>query len=86
MEVKLAAGKPFNDQHDASTVGTAPSGWLGRDDAGRYAEQLAATLQRGTPSAVGKESEVADANQAAGQNVKQEAAQELMSGNSVSVT
>jgi hypothetical protein len=82
MEVKLAAGEPFDDQHDASTVGTARSGWLGRIDAGRYAEQLAATLQRSTPLAVGEESEMADANQASRQNVKQEAAQELMSGNS----
>ena len=45
------------------------------------AEQSAAAFERSTSSAVGEESEVADANQAAGQNVKQEAAQELMGGN-----
>jgi hypothetical protein len=48
-------------------------GWLGRIGADRHAEQCAATLERSTPSAVGEESEVADANQATGQDVKQEA-------------
>ena len=43
--------------------------------------RLAATFERSTPSAVGEESEVADANQAAGQDVQQEAAQELIGGN-----
>jgi len=81
MEVKLAVGEPFDDHHDAGTVGTARSGWLGWIDAGCDAKQRAATLQRGTPPAVGEESEVADAHQASRQNVKQEAAQELMSGN-----
>jgi hypothetical protein len=47
-------------------------------DAGRHAEQSAAASKRSTPSAVGKEAEVTDANQASRQNVKQEAAQELM--------
>ena len=82
MEVKLAAGEPFDDQHDAGAGWTAQAGWLGRIGACRRAEQSAAAFERSTPSAVGEESEVADANQAAGQNVKQEAAQELMGGNS----
>ena len=38
-------------------------------------------MERITSSAVSEESEVSDANQAAGQDMKQEAAQELMSGN-----
>jgi len=54
---------------------------MGRIDASRHAEQSAAAFKRRTPSAVGEESEVSDANQAGGQDVKQEAAQELMSGN-----
>jgi ribonuclease HII len=54
---------------------------LGRIDAYRHAEQSAAALERGVSSAVGEEAKVADANQAAGQHVKQESAQELVSGN-----
>jgi hypothetical protein len=38
-------------------------------------------LERSATSAVGEEAEMSDTDQAAGQNVKQEAAQELMSGN-----
>ena len=57
------------------------AGWLGRIDAGRGAEQSAATFERSTASAVGEESEVSDTHQTAGQNVQQEAAQELMCGN-----
>ena len=38
-------------------------------------------LERSTPSAVGEETEVADANQTPGQNVEEETAQELMGGN-----
>jgi hypothetical protein len=46
--------------------------------AGRYAEQLAAARKCGFPSTVGKESEVADADQAFGQHVKKKSAQELI--------
>ena len=66
MEVKLAAGEPFDNKHDAGAGGTAHAGWLGWGDAIRHAEQSAAAFESGTPSAVGKESEVADANQATG--------------------
>lgn len=38
-------------------------------------------MERSTSSAVGEESEVANANQSPGQNVDEEAAQELMGGN-----
>ena len=82
MEIKLGAGHPFDDKHDAG------AGWAaqlnvsgGPIRAGRCAEQLAAARKCGFPPAVGEESEVADANQAAGQDVKQEATQELISGN-----
>src|SRR5271165_6082489 len=81
MEVKLAVGEPFDNEHDAGACWTTQAGRFGWIDACRCAEQNAATLKRSTPSAVGEESEVADAHQSAGQNVKQEAAQELMSGN-----
>jgi len=53
-------------------------GWIG---AGRCAEQNAAAFERCTSSAVGEESEMTDAHQATGQNLQQEAAQELMGGN-----
>src|ERR1039458_1459590 len=78
VEIKLGAGHPFDDKHDAG------AGWAaqlnvsgGPIRAGRFAEQLAAARKCGFPLAVGEESEVADANQAAGQDVKQETAQEL---------
>jgi len=80
--MRLAAGEPFDDQHDAGTGRTAEAGRFGRLDACRDAKQCATTFERSTTSAVGEESEVSDANQASGQNVQQEAAQELMSGNS----
>jgi hypothetical protein len=38
-------------------------------------------LERSTPSTVGEESEVSDANQTSGQDVKKKTAQELMGGN-----
>ena len=66
MEVKLAAGEPLDNQHDTGACGTAQTGRLGRSDAGCYTEQSAAAFEHSTPSAVGKESEVTDANQAAG--------------------
>ena len=81
MEVKLAAGEPFDNKHDAGACWTAQAGKRGRISAGRYSEQKAAAFERSTTSAVGKETEVPNANQAAGQNVQQEAAQELMGGN-----
>lgn len=80
-EVKLTAGESFDNQHDARAGGTAQSWRLRRIDADFYAKQSAATFKRSAPSAVGEESEVADAHQAFGQNVKQESAQELMGGN-----
>ena len=80
-EIQLAAGEPFDDQHDAGAGWTAQAGWLGRIGAGGCAEQSAAAFERSTSSTVGEESEVSDANQALGQNVDEEAAQELMGGN-----
>lgn len=46
MEVKLAAGEPFDDQHDAGAGWTAQDGWLGQTDAWRYGEQSAALRLR----------------------------------------
>jgi hypothetical protein len=38
IEVKLAAGQPFDDQHDAGAGWAVQAGWLGRIDAGRHAK------------------------------------------------
>jgi uncharacterized iron-regulated protein len=81
MEIQLAAGEPFNNKHGAGAGRTPRTGWFGRIGAGRHAEQRAAAFERSTPSAVGEESEMANANQAAGQNMQQEATQELMGRN-----
>ena len=50
----------------------------GRSGAGNCAEQLAAACEGGFPSSVGEEAEVADADQAFGQNVEKKSAQELI--------
>jgi len=81
MKVKLAAGEPFDDEHDAGACWTAQAWLLGWIGAWRSAEQHATTFKHSTSSAVGKESEVTNAHQAAGQNMQQEAAQELRGGN-----
>jgi hypothetical protein len=82
LEVKLSAGKPFDDQHDCR------AGWATRQ--GRCfgalcrcncTERLAAALERSTASSVCEEAEVADTNQAFGQNVKKKSAQELICRN-----
>jgi len=53
----------------------------GRIDAWWRGEQRAATLERSSTPAVGEESEMSDAHQAFGQDMDQEAAQELIDGN-----
>ena len=78
-KVKLGACHSFDDKHHAGASGTAYLIALVRMiDANRCAEQFAATFERITPSAVGEEAEVADANQAFWQRVNQKAAQELI--------
>jgi hypothetical protein len=74
MEVKLATGEPFDNEHDARAGWTAQAGRLGWIGACRCAEQNAAAFERITSSAVGEEPEVSNANQALGQNVNEEAA------------
>jgi len=80
-EIQLAAGQPFDDQHVAGAGWTAQAGSLRWIGAGRCAEQSAAAFERSTSPTVGEESEVSDANQPLGQDVDEEAAQELMGGN-----
>jgi hypothetical protein len=45
-----------------------------------HAEQRAAALERSSTAAVGEEAEVADADQAFGQNMDEKAAQKLLGG------
>jgi hypothetical protein len=79
LEVKLSAGDPFDYQHGAGAGGTTHLvRCFGAICAGRCAEQLAEACEHGAPSAVGEETEVADADQAFGQNVKKKSAQELI--------
>jgi hypothetical protein len=75
----LSAGDPFDDQHGAGAGGaTQQVGCFGAIWARSSAEQLAAACEGGLPASVGKEAEVADADQAFGQNVKKKSAQELI--------
>ena len=70
----------FNHDHGTGAEGTrrlaGSSG--GPIDAWLHAEQRAAALERSSAAAVGEEAEVADADQAFGQNVKKKSAQELI--------
>src|ERR1022692_2110020 len=79
LEVKLSAGKPFDDQHGCRAGGATRQGrCFGALCRCNCAEQLAAVLEFSTASAVGEEAEVADADQSFGQHVKKKSAQELI--------
>ena len=52
--------------------------WFGAIGGGNWAEQLAAACEGGLPSSVCEQAEVADADQAFGQNVEKKPAQELV--------
>jgi hypothetical protein len=78
--------EPFYDHHRSTTLGTAPEiaqviGGGGVLFGLRFlchAQQLKAKRQEGGASSVGQETEVADAHEAFGKQVQQEAAQELI--------
>jgi len=80
-EIQLAAGESLHDQHGGRAGRAAQSGYLWKIGRCTHTEQQAAAFECSSPSAVGEDAEVANANQTGGQNVQQEAAQELMSGN-----
>ncbi len=73
----------FHHDHGTGAEGTrrlaGSSG--GPIDAWLHAEQRAAALERSRAAAVGEEAEVADADQAFGQDMDEKAAQELLGGN-----
>ncbi len=72
---------PFDDEHGTGANRTAQLGGdLGISCTVVCAKQGTAAYEHTATPAVGKKSEVADADQALGQNVDQEAAQELICG------
>ncbi len=74
--------KPFDEQHRPTTLGAKPS--IARTSGGYLglglcrAEQLKAKWQGGGTSAIGQEAEVTDAHKTLGEQMQQEAAQELI--------
>ena len=84
--MELGSGKSLDDHHGAAAFGTDPkwTRFLARGDSWFSArwlyciESLKAKRQESGASAVGEETKVADANEAFGQQVQQEAAQELI--------
>ena len=87
-ELELGRGKSLDDHHGAATFGTDPKRirFLGRGGlwfGARWlycVEFLKAKGQESGASAVGEEAKVANADEAFGQQVQQEAAQELIEG------
>ena len=84
-ELELGGGKSLDDHHRRATLGTEPerSGFLGGGCFWlglwlNYCEGLPAKRQEGGPPPVGEEAEMANADEAFGEHVQQEAAQELI--------
>jgi hypothetical protein len=85
-EEELRGGEPLDDAHDSAAEGTVP--WRvsgGRGRGGRAVsvllwllEQVETEWKKFCAPPIGKEAEVADAHEAAWQDVKQEATQELI--------
>ena len=79
--MKLATGHPFDDGHGTAANRTAQLGGArGINCTVVCAKQSTAAYEHTATPAVGEKAEVADADQALGQNVDQEAAQELIGG------
>ena len=84
-ELELGGAKPLDDHHRPATVRTEPkrSGffgggcfWLGLRL--QHCEGLPAEWQESGPPPVGEKAEMANADEAFGEQVQQEAAQELI--------
>jgi len=81
LEIKLAAGQPFDDEHGTGANRTAQLGSdLRMSCAALCTKQSTAACEHTATPAVREKSEVADADQALWQNVDQESAQELICG------
>src|ERR1700687_420271 len=82
-KLDLSSGESFDDHHRPTTLGTRPK-IAGTGGGGLLlglrcpAEQLEAKWQGGGTFAVGQEAEVADAHETLGEQMQQEAAQELI--------
>ncbi len=81
----LSSGKAFHDRHRSTTLGAAPkrARFLGRGCfwfglRWNCVECLEAKWQQSGAAPVGEEAEVADAHKAFGEQVQQEATQELI--------
>ena len=86
-KLELGSGKSLDHHHGTATLGTEPKrvGWLNQGGLWfgrrRYcAEYLKANRQENGAPAVGQEAEVANADEAFGKQMQQEAAQELIQG------
>ena len=84
-ELELGGGKSLDDHHGPATVGTEPkrSGFLGGGCFWlglrlNHCEGLPAKWQESGPPPVGEKAEMANADEAFGEQVQQEAAQELI--------
>ena len=87
-ELDLGSGECLDDHHAAATFGTEPK-WARLLGGGGYwfdlrwlygAEQLKAKRQESGAAPVGKEAKVANADEALGKQMQQEATQELIEG------
>ena len=79
--MKLATGHPFDDEHGTAANRTAQlGGAVSISCAVVCTENSTAAYEHTATPAVCEKAEVADAYQALGQNVDQEAAQELIGG------
>ena len=84
-ELQLGGGKSLDDHHGPATVGTEPkrSGFLGRGGLWlglrlNHCEGLPAKWQHSGPPPVGEQADVPNADEAFGEQVQEEAAQELI--------
>ena len=82
-EVDFSSRKRFDDPHRPTGLGARPKiAWTGGGDFllglwGRF-EQVKAKWQGGSTLAIGQEAEVTDAHETFGEQMQQEAAQELI--------
>ena len=80
--MKLATGHPFDDEHGTAANGTAQLGRdLGISCTVVCAKQSTAAYEHTATPAICEKAEVADADQALGQNVDQKSAQKLIGRN-----
>ena len=84
-ELELGGAKSLDDHHGSATVGTEPERFGFLDGGGlwlglrlNHCEGLLAKRQESGPAPVGEKAEMANADEAFGEQVQEEAAQELI--------